>query len=255
MKKLFEGLFTLFLSVIGILNFSSGIIAAIWLIAVGGWQFVLFGFILGIAMPWVYSIASIPSMLVVPLILKFAEKGNNFLVSVFGFIASLYNNFLLALWVSFVFGLMIQVDYNPIAMWFWGFATIMGPISYMASKEDRDSLGTVLGAFFCQVGYILLTVSYYFFGSETLGYSLLWLSLIAFSGLNIYLGFAEGLLRKSGAGSTSVQPLDEENIEEADIVTQIKELEDEGKKYCSSCGEKINKSSNFCTSCGASLKG
>ena len=160
MKKLFEGLFTLFLSVIGILNFSSGIIAAIWLIAIGGWQFVLFGFILGIAMPWVYSIAAIPSMLVVPLILKFAEKGSNFLVSVFGFIASLYNNFLLALWVSFVFGIMIQVDYNPVAMWFWGFATIMGPISYMASKEDRDSLGTVLGAMFCQVGYILLTFSY-----------------------------------------------------------------------------------------------
>lgn len=254
MKKLFEGIFTLFLSVIGILNFSSGIIAAIWLIAIGGWQFILFGFGIGIIMPWVYSLASIPAMLVVPLILKFAEKGNNLLVSVFGFIASLYNNFLLALWVSFVFGLMIQVDYSPIAMWFWGFATVMGPISYMASKEDRDSLGTVLGAMFCQVGYILLTFSYYFLGSETLGYSLLWLSLITFSGLSIYLGFADGLLRKSGKSYSSVQPL-EESVEEAEVVSPAKEVVDVDKNYCSNCGEKINKSSNFCTSCGAALKG
>lgn len=43
-------------------------------------------------------------------------------------------------------------------------------------------------------------------------------------------------------------------IEDAEVVLPIKELSDE-KKYCSSCGEKISKSSNFCTSCGTSLKG
>lgn len=239
MKNFFLGLLTLTFSSLAILNFTSGIIAGIWLLILGEWQLVLFGFILGFIMPWVYSIASIPQFLILPLLVKFGEKGHKFLFSLFGFILSLYNNFLLGAWVTTIFGIMIQFHINPIPTWLWGYATIMGPIGYMASKEDRDSTGTLLGALFCQVSYIILTFCYYYLGSETLGYGLVWLLLIAFSSLAIFLGFAQMVFEKRTGGKVS------ENVLAGEIVESL--------LYCPSCSKEIQHGAKYCKNCGKGL--
>lgn len=44
------------------------------------------------------------------------------------------------------------------------------------------------------------------------------------------------------------------SIEDAEVILPTNQLI-ECKKYCSNCGERISKTSNFCTSCGTSLKG
>jgi len=47
----------------------------------------------------------------------------------------------------------------------WGYATMMAPLSYMASKEDPDSTGTTMAVFFAQICYFIY-VLFYFFGQQ-----------------------------------------------------------------------------------------
>jgi hypothetical protein len=250
MKNLILWILGITLSSLMILNFSSGIIAGIWLLIIGEWQFLLFGIVLGFIMPWVYSIAFLPQLLLLPLFIKFGEKGHKFLFSFFGFILALYNHFLLGLWVSFVFSIMIQANFNPILMWLWGYATVMAPIGYMASKEDKDSTGTVLGAFFCQVSYVVLTFCYFILGNETLGYGLVWLLLIAFSSLAIFLGVAQMMFDKKKGDKASENIISGEVVEAPIISDESHPHEEHKKRFCSNCGKEAHHDAKYCKSCG-----
>ncbi len=250
MKGFFLGLLTLIASSLAILNFTSGIIAGIWLLLIGEWQFLLFGIILGFIMPFVYSIAFLPQLLLLPLFIKFGEKGHKLLFSIFGFILALYNHLILGFWVSFVFSIMIQAEFNPILIWLWGYATVMAPIGYMAGKEDRDSLGTILGAFFCQVSYIVLTFCYFILGSETLGYGLVWLLLIAFSSLAIFLGVAQMMFDKKKGDKVPENIISGEIVEDSDKAEERHPHNEHKKRFCSNCGKEAHHEAKYCKFCG-----
>lgn len=253
MKKIFENILLLSMNLLWILNFSSGIIATLWLLFSGGWQLVLFGFILGIMMPWAYSISQLPVLLLSPIIIKFAEKGRANLTTLLGFMISLYTNFIMALWVSFVFGIMLEVNFHPLALWLWGYATVMGPVGYMAGKEGKDiGSGTTLGVLFAQISYLLLSFGFYVLGTENAGYNLVWLLIFLFS------GFTSLILRDSAKPTEQeyINPESDlytinEKVEEAKVISSLKKK----ASYCTNCGNKIKSKSNFCTNCGKSLKG
>ena len=156
---------SLIATIVIILNFLSGIVGGVWLAILGHWGSIGLGFVIGIAMPWVWTIASLPAMGMSFVLAFFAEKGSKTFTGILGFLTSIYNNALLALWVIWVFGFFIgRADSESfIPYLLWGYSTMMAPLSYMASKEPPDSMGTTLGVFFAQLCY-LIWVLYFFFG-------------------------------------------------------------------------------------------
>jgi len=152
-------------TIVIVLNFLSGIVGGIWLAILGHWGSIGIGFGLGIAMPWIWTIASLPAMGLSFVLAFFAEKGSKTFTGILGFLTSIYNNALLALWVIWVFGFfMARADSRSfIPYLLWGYSTMMAPLSYMASKEPPESMGTTLGVFFAQLCY-LIWVLFFFFG-------------------------------------------------------------------------------------------
>ncbi len=154
------GIITFLSSVIMILNFSSGIVGGIWLAFLGEWGLLIYGFLLGILMPFAYTITLLPSMLFMFLI-GFAQKHRNyFLISVFGFLGSLVSNLIIAYWTYFVFVTFLNraepVSVIPILL--WGYSTVLGPLSYMAQKEGPDSTGSYMGVLLAIICYLVLTI-------------------------------------------------------------------------------------------------
>ncbi|NMD01423.1 MAG: tetratricopeptide repeat protein [Bacteroidales bacterium] len=191
MKKLFLVLLEISLSSLWIINFFSGIVGAIWLVITGGWSLVVIGLIYSFLMPWVYTIASLPTWLIVPLVVKAAEKGNRVMTAILGFILSGYNNFILSVWVSFVFiWAVTNTQYPLIAILLWGYSIAMGPVGYMASKEGPDAgTGTTLGVLFTQVAYLVLVINLLFGNSALDGGIWLWVLIFIFTLFTSWMGY------------------------------------------------------------------
>ncbi len=143
-----------------ILNFLSGIVGGIWLAIEGQWRTIGWGFGLGFAMPFAWMLASLPTMGLVLLVGAFAEKGSRFFAGVIGFLGSLYSNTLISLWVFYVFVFFMgrSAAGSQFAYLFWAYSTMMAPLSYMASKEPPDSIGTSLGLFCAQLLFLVLSL-------------------------------------------------------------------------------------------------
>lgn len=145
------------------LNFLSGIVAGIWLAVLGLWSSIIYGFVLSIAMPWVYSIASLPSMGLAFLVSLLFERGSKVFTLILGLLSSLYSNALIAIWVFYVFlfflGRADESAYIPLLL--WGYSTAMAPLSYMASKESPDSTATTMALFFAELSYLLIVVAWF----------------------------------------------------------------------------------------------
>ncbi len=190
-KKLFEAILAISLASLWILNFFSGIVGGIWLLLTGGGSIVLLGIIYSIVMPWGYTIASLPTFIILPLITKTIEKRMKLATSFLAFILSGYNNFILLVWVLFVFGQIVSnPSYNFIALLLWGYSVAMGPVGYMASKEGPDAgSGTTLGVLFTQIIYIAFCINIFLTVSGSNLIIPVWLILIAFTGFTAWLGF------------------------------------------------------------------
>jgi len=156
---------SLIATIVIILNFFSGIVGGIWLAILRNWGSIGIGFGLGFAMPWIYTLVSLPAMGLSVVVAFFAEKGSKTFTAILGFLTSLYHNALMAAWVIWVFGFFMgRADAKSfIPYLLWGYSTMMAPLSYMASKEPPDSLGTTLGVFYAQVCYFAY-VLFFFFG-------------------------------------------------------------------------------------------
>lgn len=154
-------------TIVMILNLFYGIVGGIWLAILGHWGSIGIGLGLGIAMPWIYAIASLPTMGLSFVFTYFAKKGSKTFTGISGFLTSIYHNALLAMWVIWVFsffmGMADSKSFIPYLL--WGYSTMMAPLSYMASKEPPDSMGTILGVFFAQLCY-LIWVLFSFFGKN-----------------------------------------------------------------------------------------
>ncbi|MCL6096293.1 MAG: hypothetical protein M1444_01220 [Patescibacteria group bacterium] len=190
-------------------NSLAGIVSGIWLIFAGGISQVVYGIILGIAMPWVYSLAFIPMMLFMPLLLKAVEGGHKIATSLMAFIAALYQNFIIALWIGFVFGIFAyDVRFPLIAILLWGYSVALSPIGYMAQKEGPDAgIGTSMGFLFAQVLYLILTINLLLGGTLSNGYSWVWIILIGYSLLATLLGVAAMPSKKTDFNESLTEPI------------------------------------------------
>lgn len=211
MKNIFLWLLGISMATLWVFNFGAGIVGGIWLLASEGWSLVVAGLLVSFVMPWVYSIAFLPTMLIAPLLIKATESGSRFWASVLGIILAGYQYFIMAFWVTYVFGwIVLEGGYSPIALTLWGYSVVMGPIGYMASKEDADSTGTTLGVLFTQFSYIALAINYFAGGSIEQGNLIVWIFLIIF--VILVVSVLNLVLPKKAEATEMVAPLiDEEN--------------------------------------------
>lgn len=176
----------LIVSVLILINFFSGIVGGIWLAFSGGLSLVIYGIILSIVMPWGYTLVALPQMGLAALLVNFVEKGNKFIVSIIGLVASVYGNSILALWTIFVFEALVKgqpQSFIPLIL--WGYSTTMAPLSYMASKEPPDSTGTSMGLLFAQLSFVLLTILFLVGGYDSARNVVLGILVFLFSSLAI----------------------------------------------------------------------
>ncbi len=187
-----SGLTSALTAVIGVLvtglialNFFSGIIGGLWLAFSGGLSLVLLGIFLSFVMPFGYTIAALPQMGVLGILVKLIEGGHRLIGTLLGFIASFYGNIILAIWTIYVFdNLVVSQSFNTIALLFWGYSTVMAPISYMASKEPPDSMGTSLGLLLAQICFIALSLLFVVGLNQPLKYPVLIIIAFLFSFLS-----------------------------------------------------------------------
>ena len=244
MKGIFTALLTLTLATVWFFNFSAGIVGGIWLALTGDIGLVLAGLLFDFLMPFAYSIAFLPTLLLMPLIARFAGGGHRFLVSVLAFILSGYNNFILVIWVGTIFDWLIYQSSNSdpkIALWLWGYAVVMGPISYMASKEGPDAgAGTSMGVLFTQLAYLTLSINLLFGASKDSGFAWLWLLLLVFTGLTAWMGFL------------SVPKKISNEVELASNLVEATAQNASGE-FCTKCGYSNKLSAKYCKECGGKL--
>ena len=151
--------------IITILNVFGGIVGGLWLLFSGEWLFVLLAFGISLIIPTVYSFTLMPIGFLFALpITYFTEKKKTALAIIFGAINMLVNNIVLLLWVIMVFAYMIDTakvsGINAIPFLLFGWEVAIGPFTYMASKEPRDSFATFISVFFMQISYLLLGILY-----------------------------------------------------------------------------------------------
>lgn len=137
------------------LNIASGIVGGIWLAILGHWGLIIYGVVLGVVMPWVYSITLLPSMGIMLLVNYFQKRKNIFLVSIFGYLGSLFSNLIIALWVYFVYVSFLNMANlaSIIPVLLFAYSTMLSPLSYMARKEGPESFGSILGVLLAIVCY------------------------------------------------------------------------------------------------------
>lgn len=168
------GVITILVTFLVLLNFLSGIVGGIWLAFSGGLSLVIFGIVLSFIMPFGYAILILPQMGALGIFIKLQEKGYRSIGTLIGFLASFYGNLVLVVWTIFVFDSFVaSQQFNIIALLLWGYSTVMAPLSYMASKEASDSIGTSLGLLLAQLCFIALTILFLFNIDESFKYPVL----------------------------------------------------------------------------------
>lgn len=153
------------LTILIALDLLSGIVGGIWLAVAGKWSMIWSGLLAGLFMPFVYSIAALPGFGIGWLIVKVHEKRLVLPGLVLGFCGGLYNNGFLAAWSYCIFWTFVPApaDVSIFARLLWGYATVIGPIDYMANKEKQLSIGQEWKA---SPGHILVFTRACFFTLE-----------------------------------------------------------------------------------------
>jgi MFS family permease len=142
--------------------FCIGIVGGIWLALLGFWGLIIIGMVLSLVMPYAYLILSLPKIRTIPRLIRHLENEKKRSVVLLGFINVLFDYTLIALWVLIILGLFIDTNrissYGLIPFLLFGYAVLMAPLVYMASKEHPSSIGSVGGLLFALFGFGGLTV-------------------------------------------------------------------------------------------------
>ena len=126
-----------------LLNVAGGLIGGLWLIIVGKWGLVLLAFIAGFFGTWILGLFLLPSMIFALPLVWAAKHKYNFLVLVFGALASLWTYIVMTFWCTSAF-LFVLSNFDGGSIWPYlllGYAISAGPWTYMASQEKNDPQG------------------------------------------------------------------------------------------------------------------
>ena len=144
------------------LNLLGGIIAGIWLAFLGEWRLIFIGVILLFTSHFYLSLLMLPSMIFLPIVVKF-EKKKNFLFYFFGFLSQFYTNLLIVGTCAFAFfictrfyGGESKFGIIPYLLWSWGMA--LGPWQFFQSKEPDNEFSAIT-LFSATIFYFLFLVS------------------------------------------------------------------------------------------------
>lgn len=230
------------------LNVFSGIISGIWLIVLGLWPELLLGVIYSVVMPFAYTLVALPSMLLMPFLLKFSENGNKVLTAIFGFINVIYSDLIILFWTYFVFSEFVSEASGTAAipLILWGYTVVIAPLGYMA-KGEQDSIGTSLGIYFAQFSYVALVILWLAGATDSTTYFVLGTLVFLFSMIPAVLTV---LMLNERTGTTVTNDIPKEEIEESKFenITDA-QIEDE-QKFCTNCGKDVSVQAEYCRFCG-----
>lgn len=243
--------------IIGI-NFFAGIISGIWLAFLGDWSVIFYGLFLSFAMPFAYTLVSLPTMAIMPLLVKAVENKSKFFTVFLGLINVLYSNGVMVAWTYFVFAEFTKNANGIIAVPFilWGYSTVVAPLAYMAKGEAPDNTGTSLGIFLAQSGYIVATILWFFgfpYSSILIGLILLAIVFSLFTISIVIKSFDEEQAVLSDQGEF-YNAVDAEIInDEQDLFVEENSVTESLTNFCTSCGKEIAGNPGFCKFCGNKL--
>jgi MFS family permease len=248
-------------SILGLMigaNFFAGIISGIWLAFLGNWSVIFYGLFLSFAMPFAYTLVSLPTMAIMPLLIKAVEKKSKFFTVFLGLINVLYSNGIMVAWIYFVFVEFTKNANGIIAIPFilWGYSTVIAPLAYMAKGEAPDNTGTSLGIFLAQSGYVLAIIGWFFGFPYSSILIVLILLAIAFSLFTISIVIKsfdqdqEALLNQG----EFYDAVDAEIISnDQDQFVKENNGSESSINFCTSCGKEIAGNPSFCKLCGNKL--
>lgn len=237
------------LGIIIFLNFFSGIISGVWLIVLGMWSQLLLGVFYSFVMPFAYTIAALPPMLLMPLLLKFSENGNKVMTAILGFINVIYSDLIILFWTYFIFVEFVSEASGAVVipLVLWGYTTVVAPLGYMA-KGEQDSIGTSLGIYFAQISYIALVVLWIVGAADDTVYLVLGGLTLLFALFPTWLTLS--IMKQNTERADDGSPV-RDSISGNDLETQIREAEVEDvQKFCVNCGKDIAFQAEYCRFCG-----
>ena len=125
---------------LAILNIFGGIVAGIWLAILGDWGSIGYGLLGLVIAHLVLALAMMPGLLLAaPGMVLYSKSGMRWLSYPFLLASSLYNVVLISAWCVFILWFFLnradESSYIPLVIWAYGAA--IGPLSYMASKENE----------------------------------------------------------------------------------------------------------------------
>lgn len=237
-NKIGEATLASIISIISVLNIGSWLVGAIWLAILGEWRLLLYGLLLSIAMPYVYSLVIIPQMLLAAWLAMAFEKKQKLLVRILAFVSTIYQYAVLMFWVLYVFEMFLNhyPEINMIPLILYGYSTMSAPLVSMGSKEGPGATGTYLAIFIAEASYLLiLALSLLGFSRGSVN-NILWLGII---GLAIYM--SKALIPDDWDNNKD----SEHSIVEAEIVSN--------ERTCEKCNKQVKLSSQYCGNCGHKL--
>jgi len=195
--KALNAILALLLGPIMLLNIFGGIVSGIWLAVLGMWNPIFIGLIALIGSSFLLSFALMPGILLVIPAAKFAENKRYFVMGVFVFAGALYTYSIIAMWCHEVMWVFVQKATSmgslvPLLLWSYGVA--IGPLSFMASKEEDNEFSAFL-VFFAALSYIASGLWVLLGNPTTLQVLILMVSVLA---LGMFTMFAISMIKLRG---------------------------------------------------------
>lgn len=157
-----KAIFHTLLTILILFNMFAGIVGAVWLLCLGHWRVVLYGFLSSLTLPAWWFIVSLPTLALVPVLFFFSNRKNRVGLFIFTFLTDLYNSFLMTGWTAIVFFYCIDLIFLEkmplIPMLLFAYSVATSPFLYMAQKEPPDSFGTNYSVSVIVIGSFLIVL-------------------------------------------------------------------------------------------------
>lgn len=182
------------------MNLLGGVVAFFWLLFTGNFKILVAGVFLMLALPFLVSIALLPSMLVaapMAYFLKDSTEEQGPAVYFFGLLGALYTGFVICCTVFLTYKFFLTpknlFTASIIPLLLLSYSLSVGTFGYMASKEPDGDLTSTLAAMFAGVVGLLTGLFWFFFsGNPTPTVQALALSCLLFAPFMVCAVYLEG---------------------------------------------------------------